>query len=72
MILVLVIPFSVAEIGGSHSDNQEISMVGPITSIIALLLDQVGSSVGYWTYPYTFTPLAKDLWAVADFSIPPL
>ena len=46
----------------------EISMVGLFVSIIAFILDQIGSSLGYWTYPYTLTPLERDLWAVADFS----
>lgn len=50
----------------------EISMVGLIISIISFIFDQIGSSLGFWTYPYTLTPLERDLWAIADFSILPL
>ena len=49
----------------------EISMVGLLSSLIAFILDQIGSSLGYWTYRYTLTHLERDLWAVADFSIIP-
>lgn len=49
----------------------EISLVGLLISGIAFILDQIGTSLGYWTYPYTLTPLERDLWAVADFSVLP-
>ena len=71
MIFVLVIPFFLWWRLVDKTRIIEISMVGLIISIIAFLLDQVGSSLGYWTYPYTLTPLERDFWAVSNFSTLP-
>ncbi|MBT2736184.1 CBO0543 family protein [Bacillus sp. ISL-7] len=71
MIVVLIIPFFLWWRLVDKTRIIEISMVGLFVSIIAFILDQIGSSLGYWTYPYTLTPLERDLWAVADFSIIP-
>ena len=49
----------------------EISMVGILSSGIAFILDQIGSSLGYWTYPYTLTHFERDLCAISDFSLIP-
>ncbi|MEH6949621.1 CBO0543 family protein [Bacillus sp. JJ634] len=71
MIFVLVTPLFLWWRLVDKTRIMEISMVGLLISIIAFLLDQIGSSLGYWTYPYTLTPLERDLWAVANFSILP-
>jgi hypothetical protein len=51
---------------------KEISLVGMMTSGIAFILDQIGTSLGLWTYPNTITPLERDLFTPADLSIVPL
>lgn len=71
MIFLLIIPFFLWWRLVDKTRIIEISMVGLIASSIAFILDQIGSSLGYWTYPYTLTHLERDLWAVADFSILP-
>jgi hypothetical protein len=71
MIFLLITPFFVWWRLVDKTRLIEISMVGLVASGSALILDQVGTSLGYWTYPYTITPLERDLWAVADFSIVP-
>jgi hypothetical protein len=71
MIFMLVFPFILWWRLVDKTRIIEISFLGLITSSIAFILDQIGSSLGYWTYPYTITPLERDLWAVADFSILP-
>lgn len=71
MIFVLIIPFFLWWRLVDRTRIMEISMVGLLASIIAFILDQIGSSLGYWTYPYTLTHLERDLWAVADFSLIP-
>lgn len=49
----------------------EISLVGLFTSGIAFILDQVGTSLRYWIYPYTLAYLERDLWLPANFSVIP-
>ncbi|MFB3166880.1 CBO0543 family protein [Neobacillus sp. 179-C4.2 HS] len=71
MILTLLIPFFLWWKLVDKTRIREISLVGLIVSCIALILDQIGSSLGFWTYPFTLTPLERDLWAVADFSVMP-
>ncbi|MEH7548398.1 MULTISPECIES: CBO0543 family protein [Bacillaceae] len=55
-----------------QSRLREISLVGFITAGIAFILDQIGTSLGLWIYPYTLTPLERDEFAPADLSIVPL
>jgi hypothetical protein len=50
---------------------KELSLVGLITAGIAFILDQIGTSLGFWVYPYTLTPLERDEFAPADLSIIP-
>ncbi|MCQ6281064.1 CBO0543 family protein [Bacillus sp. EB600] len=50
---------------------KEISLVGLITAGIAFILDQIGTSLDFWIYPYTLTPLERDEFAPADLSIIP-
>jgi len=71
MIFVLIIPFFLWWRLVDKTRMIEISMVGLLVSGIAFILDQIGTSLGYWTYPYTLIPLERDLWAVADFSVFP-
>ena len=71
MVGILIIPFLLWWRLVDKTRIIEISMVGLLISGIAFILDQIGTSLGYWTYPYTLTPLERDLWAVADFSILP-
>ncbi|MCQ6277250.1 hypothetical protein JMM81_20455 [Bacillus sp. V3B] len=71
MLFFLIIPFFLWWRLVDKTRIIEISMVGLIASSIAFILDQIGSSLGYWIYPYTLTHLERDLWAVADFSILP-
>jgi hypothetical protein len=71
MIFTLLIPFFIWWKLVDKTRIREISLVGLIVNCIAFILDQIGSSLGYWIYPFTLTPLERDLWAVADFSVMP-
>jgi hypothetical protein len=71
MIFTLLIPFFLWWKLVDKTRIREISLVGLIISCIAFILDQIGTSLGFWTYPFTLTPLERDLWAVADFSVMP-
>lgn len=71
MIFILLIPFFLWLKLVDKTRIREISLVGLLVSCIALILDQIGTSLGFWTYPFTLTPLERDLWAVADFSVIP-
>jgi hypothetical protein len=71
MIFTLLIPFYLWWKLVDKTRISEISLVGLLVSCIAYILDQIGSSLGFWTYPFTLTPLERDLWAVADFSVMP-
>lgn len=71
IVLMLIIPFFIWWRLVDKTRIIEISIVGLMSSIIAFILDQIGSSLGFWTYPYTLTHLERDMWAVADFSILP-
>lgn len=71
MVLILIIPIFLWWKLVDKSRLLEISMVGLFTSGIAFILDQIGTSLGLWIYPYTLTNLERDLWAVADFSLLP-
>lgn len=71
IVFMLIIPFFIWWRLVDKTRIIELSIVGLIASGIAFILDQIGSSLGYWIYPYTLTHLERDLWAVADFSILP-
>ncbi|WP_280166612.1 CBO0543 family protein [Priestia aryabhattai] len=70
MILILILPFSMVDVG-IKKIIMEIRLVGLFTSGIAFILDQVGTSLRYWVYPYTLTYLERDLWLPANFSMIP-
>lgn len=71
MVFLLIIPFFLWWRLVDKTRIIQISMVGLLTSGMAFILDQIGSSLGYWTYPYTLTHLERDLWAVSNFSLIP-
>ena len=71
MVLILILPFFLWWMLVDKRRIIEISLVGLFTSGIAFILDQVGTSLRYWIYPYTLTYLERDLWLPANFSVIP-
>lgn len=55
-----------------RSRIMEISVVGLVIALVSYLLDQMGASLRLWSYAYTATPLAREVWDPADFSILPI
>ncbi|MGO4889936.1 CBO0543 family protein [Anaerobacillus sp. MEB173] len=51
---------------------REIIFVGITVALIGFSLDQIGSSLLLWTYPYTLTPLMVEAFDPANFSILPV
>jgi hypothetical protein len=50
----------------------ELILVGLQIALISYILNQIGTSLGLWTYPYTLLPLEREVWDPADFTILPV
>ncbi|MYL34620.1 hypothetical protein GLW05_13560 [Pontibacillus yanchengensis] len=47
-------------------------IVGLFVMLVSFFLDEVGASYLFWTYPYTLTPLEREVFDPANFTLLPI
>lgn len=71
LIAMLIVPMVLGWIIADKSRLKELCIIWLFSTLVCYVLDQIGSSLGLWRYPYTLTPLEREVWDPADFGILP-
>lgn len=71
LIIIFIIPIFIWWKFVDKNRIYEISVVGLVAASLSYVMDQIGTSLDLWNYPYTLTPLEREVWDPADFSVIP-
>ncbi|MCI3919567.1 hypothetical protein MO973_04890 [Paenibacillus sp. TRM 82003] len=72
IVALMILPWAIWWKLADRSRMLSLLCVGVQIALFAFTLDNVGASLGLWTYPYTLTPLPREVWDPADFAILPV
>ncbi|MDC3415837.1 CBO0543 family protein [Aquibacillus salsiterrae] len=72
IITLLIVPWILWFILTDRSRKKKQLIVGLIVMIVSYLMDQIGSAMLLWHYPYTLTPLERSVFDPVDLSVLPV
>lgn len=72
LVLTFVIPYIIWWKLVDKSRLRDIVLIGLQAALISYLLDQIGTALALWIYPYSLTPLEREVFDPADFSAIPV